>query len=285
MNRYDVMPVGAATIISLTLLGCVQEVPLGGRCNSTSCRGCCDPHGVCQLGVANNSCGNNGGMCLVCSGQQQCTSGLCQGTGTGGGSGTGGGGNNTGGGTGGGGIDRIGQELVSGSRLRASWWIGPDGSRASSNMFWDTELLTYCAVSPSQNQIHSAFARVLMERGLVSQDAVGLMCLPMFCDQSDRLIDGATCAGRYLFEPMIAGIDFLAMGSHPLTPVFGIEYSDGGYGLVHVVELRAGEVHSELIADGGCTTRSYRPLSGSSLYRTTTPASISEIAQGTMVTE
>ncbi|MFZ5440372.1 MAG: hypothetical protein ACOZQL_10205 [Myxococcota bacterium] len=79
-------------------------------CNSTTCSGCCDVAGVCQLGIDNLFCGTAGNVCQSCSAGTSCRQGLCLPTSTaggGGGSTTGGGGGSTGGGggstTGGGG--------------------------------------------------------------------------------------------------------------------------------------------------------------------------------------
>jgi hypothetical protein len=79
-------------------------------CGPSTCTGCCDSSGDCQLGASNNACGQLGAACNVCQFGQSCSFGTCSGgIGQGGGSGggnTGGGGGSMGGGggtTGGGG--------------------------------------------------------------------------------------------------------------------------------------------------------------------------------------
>jgi hypothetical protein len=87
--------------------------------------------GVCNIGAGGGSSGTGGGS-----------------SGTGGGSsGTGGGSSGTGGGT----VSGVDNELVSGTRLRAIYMLGADGSKIpwsysglSYNIFWDNQLNTYC---------------------------------------------------------------------------------------------------------------------------------------------
>lgn len=76
-------------------------------CNTSTCTGCCDGMGKCQLGNANSACGTKGGACTTCGLGSVCMfGGMCSGNtnNTGGGFATTGGGNATGGGfaTGGG---------------------------------------------------------------------------------------------------------------------------------------------------------------------------------------
>jgi len=133
--------------LGLLLLGCPnmpnQQPPPTG-CGPSSCTGCCDRDGVCQVGLATGACGKEGAQCTPCGMGLSCNAGVCSSSGgTGGGSSTGtGGGSATGGSTG-----TLGQELVSGTRLRAIYHHGPDGSRSALqlNVFWDTMLNAYCS--------------------------------------------------------------------------------------------------------------------------------------------
>lgn len=67
----------------------------GIPCDATTCSGCCDVDGACQV-ASFATCGSEGKACQACSGAQTCLLGLCIGQG-----GTGGGTSGTGGGTGG----------------------------------------------------------------------------------------------------------------------------------------------------------------------------------------
>jgi hypothetical protein len=63
------------------LVGCSSG---GSKCSSAVCpAGCCDPNGVCQIGNTSNACGAGGSNCAVCSGNQVCQLGQCNGTTTG----------------------------------------------------------------------------------------------------------------------------------------------------------------------------------------------------------
>ena len=67
------------------------------KCSPSTCSGCCDTAGKCQLGTTAEACGQPGNTCQACFIGQVCSSGLCGTTGLGGGSG----GGDVGGGTGG----------------------------------------------------------------------------------------------------------------------------------------------------------------------------------------
>lgn len=132
---------------AVLLLGCPQPQPNGG-CNPDNCAGCCEPSGKCQLGQSMTRCGANGNTCSQCGAGLNCVSGTCSAIGAGGSSGTGGGSSGTGGGggssgTGGGSTGTVGQDLVSGTRLRAVNFTGADGAKAPF-VFFDNTLQTYC---------------------------------------------------------------------------------------------------------------------------------------------
>jgi hypothetical protein len=133
-------------VVGLAVLftGCPQPQPNGG-CNPDNCAGCCEPSGKCQLGQSTTRCGSNGNTCGQCGMGLSCVSGLCSANGAGGSSGTGGGSATGGGvgGSGGGSSGTTGQELVSGTRLRAVNFTGSDGARAPF-VFFDLTLQTYC---------------------------------------------------------------------------------------------------------------------------------------------
>lgn len=224
----------AVTVAAFGELGCIQEVPLGGRCGSSNCRGCCDAQGMCQLGLSSNLCGSNGGMCLDCQGQQ-CAAGRCQGAGGGGAGGAGGGGSGGGGGVGGGsgagggsggGVGRIDQELVSGSRLRAILHAGPDGARAPTLpiLFWDSQLLTYCYPGRSPAACHptSAISGVRLTSGEYRQYGFSdPSCTLPIADVGEG-IDGAQYSR-----------DLIAAGLPPIEAKFVQRTTflrDGGYG-------------------------------------------------------
>lgn len=82
----------------------------GQKCDTASCKGCCDTDGVCQLGTTPDACGTGGFACNACAAGLVCQGAVCVplsgGTTGGGGGASGGGGGATGGGggtTGGGG--------------------------------------------------------------------------------------------------------------------------------------------------------------------------------------
>lgn len=141
-------------VLSL-LTGCVASAPRS-RCDASSCSGCCDSRGTCQLGSTASFCGQRGATCgscglgLICS-QGQCgPPSLSVNPGAGGGSTTSGGGGGSGN-RGGGAQGRAWQELTSGTRLKAIHLTGADGSKAPlawglnvSTIFWDTQLSLYC---------------------------------------------------------------------------------------------------------------------------------------------
>lgn len=53
---------------------CVQGACV---CDATSCSGCCDGS-TCELGTDRKSCGADGGVCVRCPGNGQCSAGRCQ---------------------------------------------------------------------------------------------------------------------------------------------------------------------------------------------------------------
>lgn len=143
--------------VSLVTLGCPQ--PTG--CNSSTCQGCCDQRGACQVGTSQTSCGARGMLCTECGAGLTCSTGACVfGSSGGGASGTGGG-FVAAGGSAGGGVARLDQELVSGSRLRAINFVGGDGSRAPA-VFWDNQLNTVCAASAASGPTPRCFPALLL---------------------------------------------------------------------------------------------------------------------------
>ncbi|MBL8922871.1 MAG: hypothetical protein JNJ54_28745, partial [Myxococcaceae bacterium] len=85
--------------LALILTACGPSKP---PCGPSTCTGCCDSTGQCQLGSSTAACGKSGIQCKSCIVSETCNFGICEGAfgGTGGGfSGTGGG---TAGGFGGG---------------------------------------------------------------------------------------------------------------------------------------------------------------------------------------
>lgn len=151
-------------LLGLVTVGCVPKP----RCDFSSCSGCCDAMGTCQLGASPLACGAKGSVCGSCGLGLSCSDGRCEAPtivnpGVGGGlvSMTGGGSSGTGGGTvsmtGGGFVAQTSQELVSGTRLKAIHLTGTDGSKAplgwglnASAVFWDSQLMLYC-VPVAQN--------------------------------------------------------------------------------------------------------------------------------------
>ncbi|MGV3620194.1 MAG: TolB family protein, partial [Archangium sp.] len=91
--------------LSLTTL-LVSCGPTKAECEASTCNGCCDASGTCQVGNSNFSCGSAGAQCMQCNFGNVCLGGQCLPSSvSGGGSGsTGGGAGSTGGGaaTGGG---------------------------------------------------------------------------------------------------------------------------------------------------------------------------------------
>jgi hypothetical protein len=87
--------------IHLTGLGLVAGVVLAagcashGLCDASTCAGCCDVSGTCQLGTTPTACGSHGGTCEDCVGGS-CFAGSCLGGATGGGHGGAGGGSTAG---------------------------------------------------------------------------------------------------------------------------------------------------------------------------------------------
>lgn len=131
----NALPMLLMLALALVLTGCPQ--PTG--CSSSTCQGCCDVRGVCQLGQSPSACGARGLLCTECGLGLTCATGACITENVGGNAG----GSGVGGGQAVAGGSSTGQELVSGSRLRAVNHVGPDGSRAPA-FFWDTQLAIPC---------------------------------------------------------------------------------------------------------------------------------------------
>src|SRR5205823_5259580 len=63
-------------IASLALLaGCQTDTT--PACGPSNCTGCCDSNGLCQNGAAPQACGELGGACSACAGNQLCQFGFC----------------------------------------------------------------------------------------------------------------------------------------------------------------------------------------------------------------
>lgn len=73
------------------------------RCSASTCSGCCDASGECQLGTQLNACGLSGATCQQCIIGASCVNGFCIGGSAGGGAGGGASGGGAGGGASGGG--------------------------------------------------------------------------------------------------------------------------------------------------------------------------------------
>ncbi|MBL8934292.1 MAG: hypothetical protein JNM69_07055, partial [Archangium sp.] len=72
-----------ASAALLLMTACPTKPPC-----ATTCTGCCDSSGVCQLGSQSNACGKSGAVCKSCSVTESCSFGSCMSSfaGTGGGS-------------------------------------------------------------------------------------------------------------------------------------------------------------------------------------------------------
>lgn len=242
------------------LAGCPQ--PTG--CNATTCQGCCDQRGVCQMGVSTTSCGARGMLCTECGVGLSCSSGACAFSAGGGVSGTGGGGaSSIGGGSGGGGVGlgggvggglgRIDQELVSGSRLRAVNYLGSDGSRAPA-FFWDTQLNTVCSPGMANGQ-----AACLPLRLAQTLPTVGLFSDPS-CQQSLFIDFGSA----QLFSDL------------PQSQVFGSDTSTSDAGLVTFHDVTPITTFYGRASDGGCVVTTNAAVR--SPYRSTGVVPLSSFA-------
>ena len=47
-------------------------------CNASSCGGCCDSTGACQVGNSPSACGTGGAACSFCGSPLTCTAGACR---------------------------------------------------------------------------------------------------------------------------------------------------------------------------------------------------------------
>ncbi|MBL9039260.1 MAG: HmuY family protein [Archangium sp.] len=108
------MKVSSWSVLGIALGALVAMSPACGQarapCNATTCSGCCDASGACQLGNTTTACGSVAASCKACEFGQVCSLGLCQAAvATGGGAGGSTGGGSTGGGTGGGGGSSCGE--------------------------------------------------------------------------------------------------------------------------------------------------------------------------------
>jgi hypothetical protein len=199
----------------------------------------------------------------------------------GGGSGGGAGGGSAGAGGGsaggaGGGATRV-DELVSGTRLRATSWIGADGSKMSGGAFWDTQLQTYCTISSGLAVVGTTYVPVPRD-----------LCLPLPLPYplGWNYSEGSTCSGPgLLYDLTVPG----NIGAQPAAASFGLTVSDGGAELVRVTELALGTVYSQGVpSDGGCSLATYTGPDGgfsARFYRRTGSASWSELVSGTRITE
>ena len=155
------------------------------RC-APSCLGCCDLSGQCQDGQSNQACGAIGNACVACNGALQCINGQCTPSSATGGNGGGVGatGGAGGGSAGGGTMASVGQELVSGTRLKAIVQVGADGSRSpwsyptsGTNTFWDAQLETICLRSADSNGLRNpSFADQCTPLGSPSAGYSDSMC-------------------------------------------------------------------------------------------------------------
>ncbi len=236
---------------------------------------------ACAFGTGFQTCDNSGrfGPCS------------CFGAGGGGGGATGGGGGSAVGGgggsaTGGGGgaVARV-DELVSGTRLRATAWVGADGARAAGSGFWDTQLQTYCAPAGAVYAVSFGASTI----PLMKLSTPRCVPLPLAVGVSGSF-EGAGCSGA----PLLMGFDYAAvgiyrLGSQPSVTRFGV-LPDGGF--VRVGELTAGSlISTRSQEDGGCSTTTLTPDAGLyglityRYFRPTGTATEAEFAAGTDVTE
>ncbi len=170
-------------------------------------------------------------------------------------------------------------DMVSGSRLHATAFVGVDGARSSGQYFWDSKLGTYCI------PMTAAYFKVF---GIPEPN--GATCIPFPFATSlfswypaDHVYEGPACAGGELLASMFASVSTSTMqapGSQPWTTVMGFT-SDGG--IWYVAPVGGGPLSTRL-DDGGCGAL---PRDGGidALYRVTGPASTGDLARGNYVTE
>ncbi|MBI5497725.1 MAG: hypothetical protein HY904_22145 [Deltaproteobacteria bacterium] len=60
-------------------LGGMGAWPLAG-CSGLTCSGCCDDEDVCQAGTDDGACGEGGGRCMACPGNQICGQSIAAGS-------------------------------------------------------------------------------------------------------------------------------------------------------------------------------------------------------------
>ncbi|MBL8951614.1 MAG: hypothetical protein JNK82_12605 [Myxococcaceae bacterium] len=75
-------------VISIAISISVSACSGGPKCDASTCSGCCDFAGVCQIGTSDTQCGIGGASCTPCTALQRCQASACVATsGAGGGSG------------------------------------------------------------------------------------------------------------------------------------------------------------------------------------------------------
>jgi hypothetical protein len=85
-GRFGLQLLGLLFCLALAAAGC------GKTCSFDTCRGCCDPSGLCLAGTGVDACGSDAGVCLACAATQTCSAGACvDAPGAGGGAAVGGG--------------------------------------------------------------------------------------------------------------------------------------------------------------------------------------------------
>lgn len=158
----------------------------------------------------------------------------------------------------GGGVARVNQELVSGTRLRAINLVGGDGSRRSTQVFWDNQLQFYCSVpDPTAS---SADARRPPEcRGAtISAGTFGLSDYDYaFSDPTCRTklgigsaaVSALLSGGSTVADPLSAL--FVDAGLPAIEPLRVAELGDGGW--LSVTPF-TGPVYRLFVRDGGCET-------------------------------
>ncbi|MFZ5470003.1 MAG: hypothetical protein ACOZIN_11260 [Myxococcota bacterium] len=65
----------AVALVCLSALGCSGTGK--DRCDPSTCQGCCDSTGQCQLGTSTSACGAQGAQCAACAASDVCTGGTC----------------------------------------------------------------------------------------------------------------------------------------------------------------------------------------------------------------
>lgn len=69
-------------VLWLAVSGCGSTTATP-TCSPSTCSGCCDPQGECQIGLLSDACGQAGQTCQTCSSTQICSGGFCVGAGGG----------------------------------------------------------------------------------------------------------------------------------------------------------------------------------------------------------